>query len=120
MLANTFFIYNIVSFSEEAFEATISFTKEHSIYEGHFPQQAVTPGVCQIQAIKEVFASLLDQKIVLTSAKEVKFLNLHIPEIDKITIKASYSIQEDGFALSATLEKDAIIYTKLKAHFGKV
>ncbi|MBK8807656.1 MAG: hypothetical protein IPO21_13865 [Bacteroidales bacterium] len=120
MLENTFFTYNLVSFSEEAFEANITFAKDHSIYKGHFPQQPVTPGVCQIQAVKEVFAKLLGQKLVLSSAKEVKFLNLHVPEIDNIQLKARYSKQDDGFALTASLEKDTVIYTKLKAHFGTV
>ena len=63
------------------YEATydVHFDPSHYIYKAHFPDQAVTPGVCIIQMITELASQLAEKELSLQCAKNVKFLSLLIP-----------------------------------------
>ncbi len=53
------------------------------VFEGHFPNNPIVPGVCTIQLVKECCSDILLRKIKFSEIKEVKFLTAIIPEIHK-------------------------------------
>ena len=63
---------------------TALLNKDHSIYNGHFPDFKVTPGVAMLQIIKNTLEEHLKCKLLLQEAKQVKFLNLVEPEKNSI------------------------------------
>lgn len=58
----------------------ISLNKNHAIFQGHFPGNPVTPGVCMMQIVKELTESIIGKKLFLTSASNVKFMAIINPE----------------------------------------
>lgn len=65
-----------------ALEAIITINPDHVIFEGHFPGQAVVPGVCMLQIIKEMAELALEQKLRLSKASQIKYLQVWQPEKD--------------------------------------
>ncbi len=51
----------------------------HDIFNGHFPDNPVVPGVCTIGMLKECFADILNREVKLDYIKECKFLSAIIP-----------------------------------------
>ena len=52
ILRDTFYKINTLKFQENVLEAEISIDAKHAIYEGHFPNNPVTPGVVQLEMVK--------------------------------------------------------------------
>ena len=58
---------------------TIQLHPKHIIYQDHFPEMPVTPGVCIIQIAMELMEELENKRLALTSVKNVKFLSVVNP-----------------------------------------
>jgi 3-hydroxyacyl-[acyl-carrier-protein] dehydratase len=65
---------------------TIRLNPEHIIYQAHFPENPITPGVCIIQIVKELSKELLKHELFLKKMNNVKFLNVINPLEDKEVI----------------------------------
>jgi 3-hydroxyacyl-[acyl-carrier-protein] dehydratase len=51
----------------------------HFIYQAHFPDEPITPGVCIIQIAKELLEEHLGIGLEIQKVKNVKFLNVISP-----------------------------------------
>ena len=54
----------------------------NKVYEGHFPDLAVTPGALLVQLIKELVEEALNKKIRMKEAVNIKFLKMILPSND--------------------------------------
>lgn len=102
-----------------SFNSTIELNPDHEIYKGHFPQIPVAPGVCLIQAIKEILMTKFQKKLTLTEGSNIKFLILINPKETKqfqvdFTIKRTDNILD----VSANYSNDAKIFLKFKGKFN--
>ncbi len=76
-----FYIVNKIEKNENGiFSAKISLNKNHEIFKGHFPGNPVTPGVCMMQIVKDLTEEILNAKLLLKSASNVKFMAIINPE----------------------------------------
>ena len=95
--------------------AKIVLNKDHDIFKGHFPDNPVMPGVCMMQIIKEITEKIVDKKLFMQSASNIKFLALINPyntpelelDIDITETDEGYKVKniskfEDTIALKAT------------------
>lgn len=57
----------------------IQLDASHFIYEAHFPNEPITPGVCIIQIAKELLEDHLGQNLNIKIVKNAKFLNVISP-----------------------------------------
>lgn len=60
-------------------KANIHIDTTHPILKGHFPEQAVVPGVCMLELIKELIQHGLQYSVQLESASVIKFLTMFAP-----------------------------------------
>lgn len=120
MLLDNFFTYTLTQTQENECIAAISLDKSHSIYQGHFPEIPIVPGVCQIQILKEILQNIFGLEILLTQAKEVKFLSMLNPEEqDKFDMKITYEKTLDSeLKVSAISYFNEIKYLKIKADYS--
>ncbi len=81
MLLNIFFEIDNLFVSDDRAHATAQATlnPKHPIFEGHFPESPVVPGVCMIQMIKEILSDILHAEIMLTKSSAIKLNNLLTP-----------------------------------------
>ena len=62
-----------------SFIANIKLNQTHDIFNGHFPGNPVTPGVCMMQIVKELTEEFTGRKLFLKSASNVKFMAIINP-----------------------------------------
>lgn len=74
--------YSLNSISTEGTQTTalITINKKHEVFQGHFPGNPVTPGVCMMQIIKELTEKVVDKKLFMQSSSNIKFMALINPE----------------------------------------
>ncbi|MFN8283430.1 MAG: hypothetical protein U0U67_09470 [Chitinophagales bacterium] len=118
MLRDSF--YSIVS--QEALNDTSSLTKvsinaTHPVFEGHFPEQPVVPGVCMLQMVKDIVSDKVQRVVQLQSIGNVKFTSVVIPqqhpELD-ITIKYESS-DDHSIKISSTISADETVFLKISS-----
>ncbi|WP_250433796.1 3-hydroxyacyl-ACP dehydratase [Hanstruepera flava] len=80
MLLKDFYKVNELNFSDGQANASITINKNHDVFKGHFPGNPVTPGVCMMQIIKELSEQVLNKKLFMESASNVKFMAIINPE----------------------------------------
>ena len=121
MLIKDFYTIHSFNKSENSLFAEIRLNPAHEVYKGHFPQQAVVPGVIQLQIIKELLEKGLSANLMIKEVIVAKYLNMIAPEENPVLdINIEYRLNETGdYLINATISKDDIIFTKLKAKLSK-
>src|SRR5690554_4761287 len=77
MLLEGFYTLNkIEQLKDQEFEAFIHLSKDDDILKGHFSGNPVTPGVCMLQILKEITAQIVEQKLLMKSTSNIKFMSL--------------------------------------------
>ena len=96
MLINDFFnVINIES-RDDAIVSSIKLNADHKIFEGHFPNNPITPGVVQLQIVKELLEKGLNRECILKEVGRCKFLAILNPnDTPEILINIKFSIEED-------------------------
>ncbi len=108
MSMNNFFEIHKKEKEDKSIIYEIGLNREHKIYEGHFPDKAIVPGVLSMQIIKELLEDDLEVELRLQKAGNVKFLYPILPEINKnLNISIRYVSK-----ISETLKVKACIYSK--------
>lgn len=117
MMLNDF--YQIQNYKEvdNVFIFDITLNTQHKIFEGHFPEQPIVPGVCTLQIIKECAEMILNSKTVIQSISSCKYLKAINPiESNLIQLLLTVSEKDNNetqlIANGIYLEQDFI---KLKA-----
>ncbi|HQW83612.1 MAG TPA: hypothetical protein PK987_04085, partial [Ferruginibacter sp.] len=102
--------------SENEISVELCINTGHKIFEGHFPNQPVVPGVCMVQMIKEMVEDVLDIKTKLTEAAELKFLSVIDPlQNNLINATIKYMNGEDRkININASFFKNELIHFKCK------
>lgn len=120
MLLGKFFTVSDKQVTETNVLATIEFNAAHPIFEGHFPEQPVVPGVCMLQLFKELLETTIDQKTQLNKADHLKFLAVINP-LENKTVQAEFSYEkksDDGITVTGRLFNDAVTFLKFRGIFS--
>lgn len=66
----------------------VSLNAKHPIYQGHFPNRPIVPGVCTLQMVRELLEVNFNKKLTFVSSKNMKFNGMIDPNITpKITFE---------------------------------
>lgn len=97
----------------------IRLNPECTVYQGHFPGEPVSPGVCNIQMIKELAELVIGRPLFMSNLNLCRLTTLVTPQAHP-TMMATLNIEEkeDTFKLRATLGKDEETYLELKAELN--
>jgi 3-hydroxyacyl-[acyl-carrier-protein] dehydratase len=116
ILLNDFFQINDTRSSETEIWAELYINAGHPIFEGHFPNQPVVPGVCQLQMIKEVVEQVTGKTTNLREAADLKFLAVIDPQRNNL-VNASIVLAaaDNGMInITASIFKDELVHFKCK------
>jgi 3-hydroxyacyl-[acyl-carrier-protein] dehydratase len=118
MLSKDLYTYRLTGKEENRIDASLQIDSNHPLYLGHFPAFAITPGVCQIQIIKEILEGELGQKLMLSRARQIKFTAIHEPGKDEeMAASISFSQATDHLEVSAQLKNKKKVFLKFKGEF---
>ena len=103
-------------------EVTIRLNEKHEVFNGHFPGNPVTPGVCMIQAIKEIIQDQVDSPLYLHSISNVKFTALINPNINPDLLLELSLVSEGNTVKVKNITKftDGTIALKCNGTFTRV
>lgn len=111
--------YTIESVSKQDDGTTlfqISLRPDCVVYEGHFPGEPVSPGVCNIQMIKECAEQVSGKPLLLNNLQQCKLTTLVTPvQHPQVEVMIRLEEKGDAYKLKATLGKGEDIYLDLKA-----
>jgi 3-hydroxyacyl-[acyl-carrier-protein] dehydratase len=105
--------------TETGFDFNIELNPEHFIYQAHFPENPITPGVCIIQIIKELLIENVQCNLFLKKVHNIKFLNVINPlENKEVTFSISIITEDnDTHKISAVVRNAEKIFAKLSMLF---
>ena len=116
MLRNDFFKINTIDVADNELFANISLKADHAIYKGHFPENPVTPGVVQMQIVKEILEVHFEKKLTLNSMGRCKFLRVLSPaDASDVIIKLNIRETERELGISAAGMENEITFFKFNA-----
>lgn len=110
-------LYKIASSNLEEKSFNLVLVPDCLIYQVHFPEQTITPGVCIIQIASELLNELLQCDFELTTVSNAKFLVVINPsETPTITYsfkKVVFDEDTKTAKVSVVVSSSNIIFTKL-------
>jgi 3-hydroxyacyl-[acyl-carrier-protein] dehydratase len=120
LLLNHFYKIDTLQKENNSISATITFDTGHPIFEGHFPDRPIVPGVCQTQMLTEVIDQALSLNLSLKSAASIKFLSVVDPTKNpSLNLIISFvKTQEDSYSVTAQYKWDDTIFFKFKGVFA--
>lgn len=94
----------------------IKLNPKHEVYQGHFPDQPIVPGVIQLQIMKELVEVATGQKFLIGEMLSAKYLNLIVPEKSaKLSFEIDYQKSGEQLKISAIIKEKELVFTKVKA-----
>ena len=112
-------LFNIVNldFTSETISAEIKLNADHFIFNGHFPGSPVTPGVVQLQIVKELLEQHLSKNLQMKTMRTCKFLKVINPEeTPYIQIDIKFN-QEEYLEVIASGTYDGNTYFKAQVSY---
>jgi 3-hydroxyacyl-[acyl-carrier-protein] dehydratase len=102
--------------------AGVVLNKDHTIYQGHFPEVPIVPGVCQMQMTKEIISDVLHKNLQLTRADNMKFMAVIRPEINNLlTIKIDYALSGEGLVkINSSIFFEGLVFFKFSGQFKEI
>jgi len=103
------------------FIANINLNKDHDIFNGHFPGNPVTPGVCMMQIVKELTEEFTGAQLFLKSASNVKFMAIINPfETPDLSLQLDITETEDEVKVKNTTSFGETIALKMSVNYKKL
>ncbi len=120
MLQNDFFSFTAPQIDNNSVTTNIELNGAHKIFEGHFPQHPIVPGVCMMQMVKEVIEAVIGKETNLLKADNIKFLTMIDPRENKsLRLNYKFIIPEEGkISIDAQLFNSNTTFFKFKGAFG--
>lgn len=94
----------------------VSLNADCQVYEGHFPGEPVSPGVCNIQMIKECAELIAGKPLFLNNLQQCRLTTLVTP-LAHPQVEVNILLEEKGetYKLKATIGKGEETYLDMKA-----
>lgn len=100
--------------------AEISINPTHSIFEGHFPDRPVVPGVCMMQMVKEISEEVLSCSLHIALVQEMKFLAIIDPtKNSRVNITLTMTKNGAYDQVVAGISAGETIHFKFKGNFSR-
>lgn len=121
LFKNDFYKVNASNTIEETTTFTIEIEKDHDIFKGHFPDNPVTPGVAQMEVVKELVSEAKNTEAKLISMGNCKFLAILNPnENSVVDVVLKITETEEGqLKVSAVIKTEATSFLKMSAFYSK-
>lgn len=112
-------LYTIVEIGDKA--ASIRLRSESAVYQGHFPGNPITPGVCQVGIVEELAGEICGVELSMREVKVLKYMDILRPSNQEVEVRFD-KLEDDGTSVSAkgTVASEDRVFTKFSLVFAKV
>ena len=120
-ILNNFYELKSHESENNIFRANITLNKDHEIFQGHFPGNPVTPGVCMMQIVKDLAEKFTGSKLFLKTASNVKFMAIINPfETPDLLLELDINEKEGELKVKNTTSFGETIALKLSVSYTKI
>lgn len=98
---------------EEGYDIQATILAGHRVFDGHFPEQPVVPGICTLTLIKKAVSQACGRSLMYRSIKECKFLSALIPTND-LDLDLDCTLTQEG-TLKCIVSCNGVVSLKLNA-----
>ena len=111
-------LYTIVEKADK--NVRIRLRPESEIFKAHFPDNPVTPGVCQVGIMEEVAGKIFGCKLVLREVKSLKYTDVLRPTEKDVEVRFD-KLEADGDAVMAkgSVLSEGSVFMKFSLIFDK-
>lgn len=121
MLLQNFYSVKETIESSGTYITEITINKHHHLYDGHFPERPVTPGVILMQLFKEEAERLSHSKLQLKTASNIKFMAVVNPNEDEnLLMESNLERNNDNITLKGVAKHRGSIALKISAVYSIV
>lgn len=118
LISNLYTVKSTDKIDDNTIKFKIELNPNHEIFEGHFPNNPIMPGVCMIQIIKELTEDFESKQLFLSKVSNVKFMAIINPFINPILdIDLSISRENDEIKVKNVSFFETTIALKFSAVF---
>ncbi|MBO5864284.1 MAG: beta-hydroxyacyl-ACP dehydratase [Paludibacteraceae bacterium] len=118
MLIDTYYSVERIIKEEAKYVFYVKLDPECEVYKGHFPDMPVSPGVCNIQMIKECCCEVAGKELFLGSISQCKFSSLVTPSANSELRVAILMTESNGtYAVRASISDKQTLFMDMKAEF---
>ncbi len=118
-MRNNVYTIEKVSGADGVYQYIARIDSTHKIFEGHFPERPVVPGVCTIEAIKDCLSDIYAKRVSFGSIKECKFTSVILPEeYEYIDINIAIKEKEEETSASVVAYREDKTMVKMKVTIG--
>ena len=114
ILINNFYTVKSQTVLDGKAEFRVKLNAENFVYQAHFPNNPITPGVCLIQMAVELFGLVKGTNFGIKTLKNVKFtapINpLEFPEVD---FALDFAENEGLWQLKALIKENETVFAKM-------
>ena len=120
-ILNNFYELKSHESENNIFRANITLNKDHEIFQGHFPGNPVTPGVCMMQIVKDLTEEFTGSKLFLKTASNVKFMAIINPfETPDLVMDLDITEKDGELKVKNTTSFGETIALKLSVTYTKL
>jgi 3-hydroxyacyl-[acyl-carrier-protein] dehydratase len=114
------FIKESITDTDTGFTAKLRCNPAHPVYQAHFPGNPISPGACLLKTAGGVLQQKLGRPLYLKASKNIKYLNLLIPEEGKEVCFnfSNFSEVENGCKAQVVIADEASVYTKMSLTYS--
>ncbi len=109
--------YKLISMHNDGLSGVfhIALCPDCDVYRGHFPGNPVSPGVCNIQTVKECAEKLTGKRLHINSIRRCRLTAVATPTVcPELEIKINLMPTETGYVITSTVSDNTRTYMELK------
>ena len=114
ILKDNFYTIKNQAVSDIKAEFRVKLNAENFVYQAHFPNNPITPGVCLIQMAVELFGVVKSENFSIKTLKNVKFTSpinpLEFPEVD---FALEFTKKEGFWQLKVLIKENETVFAKM-------
>ncbi|MDR1197766.1 MAG: hypothetical protein LBK94_01965 [Prevotellaceae bacterium] len=114
ILKDNFFTIQSQNILENKADFRVALDVENFIYKAHFPNRPISPGVCLIQMVVELFNTLQGKNFSIKTLKNVKFTAPISPlEFPQIDVLLDFARNDNYYQIKAIIKEKETVFAKI-------
>lgn len=116
---NSLFQLSEIENNEDKYKVRVNINAEHHVFEGHFPEKAILPGVVMAELIKQISGKIVGAPLTMKKARNLKFLGLVDPaEVNYLDVELTVTdgdlvkVKAEATHGEKTYLKESVEYAK--------
>lgn len=118
LLDHLFVVKSLETHDDDTLKARLLPDEGHAIYQAHFPDHPVTPGVCLLQVVVELLQRAYGEELQLCVVTNAKYLAPLIP-CEGHEVEYEVRFDPDGLTAQAVVSDSEHVYAKFSLAMGR-